>query len=341
MSERVRLPAGTSGLAFEDSVRRQEVMARLSSLFGRWGYIPVSLPIVDFYEVYRPLVEPRSVYRLTDREGDLLLLRNDATLFLARLLALHLSGIDEPLRLWYAEEVVTPVPSNHPVSDTGFQAGAEFLGLPEGEADWEIVALAAEALTSLGLTEYRIHLGSRALFHALIRQEGQELDRDLIRDVYRLSGPRWETLSRELQRLLTFIGSPEEALERHPYLESLEGMGFLVETFRILSRAGLGERLVIDLGEIGTWSYYSGLVFKAYVPGAHEAVVSGGRYDGLLRRFGIDAPSVGFSLQQGLAEALRRDTVVLERPSRARGEGWLERFADACRRRTAGERVVL
>lgn len=341
MPEMRKLPAGTMGLAFEDALKRLEIKNRLAELFQRWGYLPVATPIVDFYEVYRDWVNPQQVYRFTDREGDLLVLRSDATLFLARLLGLQLSEISHPLRLWYAEETIRHIAANHPVGNTGFQAGAEFLGLPQGEADWEIILLAAEALESLGLNNFRVHLGSRGLARALIEAEGHPLDRDLLRDIHRLSGPAWEQLSERLRNRLQIMGKPEHVAEQLQGFESSSDASFLFQSYENLSKAGLAGRLVIDLNEVGRLAYYTGLVFKIYVPGYHEAVVSGGRYDGLLKQFGIDAPSVGFSLQQGLIEVLHsvQDDPVL--PSQAQGANWTERVLDARRRRASGEAVIL
>ncbi len=341
MPEMGRLPAGTMGLAFEDAIRRLELRNRLAALFERWGYLPAATPIVDFYDVYREWVNPQHVYRFTDREGDLVVLRSDATLFLARLLGLQLSEISQPLRLWYAEETISHIPSNHPVGDTGFQAGAEYIGLPQGEADWEVIILASEALECLGLQDYRIHLGSRALARVLIEAEGQTWSKDLIRDIHRLSGPCWENLSANLRHQFQCIGEPDQIAQQLGPFASCPEAAFLLQSCDILRSAGLGERLVIDLNEVGLLSYYTGLVFKIYVPGYHEAVVSGGRYDGLLKKFGIEAPSVGFSLQQGLIEVLHGSPEPQAPPAAALGTSWLERLADARRRRAKGEKVVL
>jgi len=336
-----KLPSGTTGLAFEGAIKRLVLTQSLTQLFQSWGYLPVDTPIVDFYEVYRNLVRPQDVYRFTDREGDLVLLRNDATLFLARMLGLQLSEIKEPLRLWYAEETISHVPANHPVSDTGFQAGAEFIGAQEGEADWEIIVLASEALRRLGLTQFRIHLGSRALFHLLMEKEGIRVDDELIRDVHRLSGPAWEKLPAKVQDLLKLIGNLEQISAKLEELKELSATQFLFQTYEVLQKAGFHDQLVLDLSEIGRLPYYSGLVFKIYVPGYHEALVSGGRYDGLLKKFGIDSPSVGFSLQQGLIEVLESHSVHNGGTKRAVGNTWLERLANAQARRRQGEDVVL
>ena len=59
---------------------------------------------------------------------------------------------------------------------------------------------------------------------------------------------------------------------------------------------GLGGKLIIDLGLVQRNDYYTDLIFQGYTTGSGEAVLSGGRYDNLLREFGAPMPAVGFAL---------------------------------------------
>ena len=58
----------------------------------------------------------------------------------------------------------------------------------------------------------------------------------------------------------------------------------------------LDVRLHVDLGEVRGFDYYTGVRFQAFVPGASDAVLRGGRYDGLLARYGRPSPAVGFAV---------------------------------------------
>ena len=62
-----------------------------------------------------------------------------------------------------------------------------------------------------------------------------------------------------------------------------------------LQRRKLAQHLTIDLSEVRGLDYYTGIIFKIYVPGLGFEVGSGGRYDNLLKNFGCDLPSVGFT----------------------------------------------
>ena len=47
---------------------------------------------------------------------------------------------------------------------------------------------------------------------------------------------------------------------------------------------------------LNRYNYYTGVVFRAYTHGTGDAVVKGGRYNNLLKKFGKDAPSIGFAI---------------------------------------------
>ena len=83
-----------------------------------------------------------------------------------------------------------------------------------------------------------------------------------------------------------------------------------------------GERVQFDLGKTKNLNYYTGIVFEAYVEGVGKRVLSGGRYDTLLEKYGRNLPAVGFSIKlDALAEIGEmiqppKETVITYHPSR-------------------------
>ena len=59
---------------------------------------------------------------------------------------------------------------------------------------------------------------------------------------------------------------------------------------------GVAERVQIDLGLLRDLGYYSGAILEVYDPALGHVLGGGGRYDGLLKRFGVDLPAAGFAL---------------------------------------------
>jgi ATP phosphoribosyltransferase regulatory subunit len=112
----------------------------------------------------------------------------------------------------------------------------------------------------------------------------------------------------ELSRLYRFIGSAtelEELVSTMPSLSTSEhnALNHLHSLVEACEALGVGRRIRIDLSEVGNQNYHSGVVFRAYAPDLSSPLARGGRYDGLLSRFGFAAPSVGFSIMLRLVQA--------------------------------------
>jgi ATP phosphoribosyltransferase regulatory subunit len=75
----------------------------------------------------------------------------------------------------------------------------------------------------------------------------------------------------------------------------------LAEIYRLLRAYGLADSVLLDLGEVRGFDYYSGVHFEAYVSGLGAPLVGGGRYDQMLARFGYDCPATGFAFETGRA----------------------------------------
>ena len=87
----------------------------------------------------------------------------------------------------------------------------------------------------------------------------------------------------------------KEARELIRNARSVEALDHLEEIYSIFESLDLAHHLTIDLGEVRGFDYYTGILFRAYVPQLGFEVASGGRYDGLADTFGEDLPAVGFS----------------------------------------------
>ena len=70
----------------------------------------------------------------------------------------------------------------------------------------------------------------------------------------------------------------------------------LLTTLDLLATHGVDAYVMTDLGVLRDWGYYSGIVVEAYAPGVGRPVAMGGRYDGLIGRFGAPRPAVGAAI---------------------------------------------
>ena len=323
-ARRLQIPKGTEGLSFAEAYRHRSAVRLAEDLFTSWGYLPAQLAMADFFDSYRTLMSDeslQSVYRLVDREGELLMLRSDITLFLAKHLGAHAGKSAGPVRICYGDTILRYEDSEDISHNEFFQLGAELIGVPGSRGDIEIAALLGELISRLELPRPVLHIGSRRLFD-LVATEASPAERergissiidrewDLFREIIGIDGTMFEFIgsrdeyseARDNLVEYSFAGEGEKSRDAKTRRAVIDKSAIRCELERIDEIAEMLERLNapfdirIDLSELGSRSYYTGVVFSVYVDDAATAIASGGRYDDLLRHFGDHRPAVGFSL---------------------------------------------
>ena len=351
----LQLPQGAESFYLEDAHRHRRIMDRIEHVFESWGYLPIQTPVFDFFGVYEGLIpsrDARSIYRLIDREGDLLMLRYDNTLFLAKQMGLMLTEAELPVRVWYADTILRHQDAEDISNDEFFQTGVELIGKPGPDAELEVLVLLDRVLNEVHAPPRVVQLGSRALLHAIVDPEAAEAAGKLRRAVALrrrtevaelcVANGCSEDRAAFLAELFAFIGTPEEL---ETLLSTADAAGKLNELERDAlryveriaeeyARLELQAELRIDLSEVGSQPYHTGVVFNVYMEGLGSAVASGGRYDSLLSHFGFDAPAVGFSiLLRKVEQYLSIESAATEAAHAIQVEG--ENFADRLRQADA------
>ena len=360
----LQIPQGTESFYLEDAYRHRKLIDRVTELFYKWGYLPVQTPIVDYYDSYRALLTEnadRDIYRLIDRDGELLMLRSDVTLFLAKQMGMILKSEELPVRVYYADTILRHEAADDISQNEFFQTGIELIGRPDLDGELEVLGLLQETLATLGAQDTITHVGTRRLssgirarlgeaaerqlIHAVIMRQEDELSEILAdyptkqRDAY-LSLFRYIGDAAGLQSLRTSVAQDLGDEVTQALLE-------LEHVFAVLSELNLTDSFRVDLSEVGNQPYHSGIVFQSYMHNVAHPVASGGRYDGLLARFGLDAPSVGFSCMVRRIEERTKLTAQSDRSSglgtfaAAEGEDFAARFRSARKAREQGESIVL
>lgn len=320
-------PKGFRDYLFEESEAQTAVENRLSALFASRGYHSVVTPALEFMDVFtcpEPAIPIEQMYKLTDRNGRLLVLRPDITLPIARLAATRLQNMPRPVRLCYTEKVFKVNPGLNGRRDEVTQSGVELLGAAGKRADLEILKTAADALSVCGATEFKIEIGHAAVFKGLIAE--LDTDGDTAERVRRLIESKcYAALDDELDKLenqkiagilrrLPHLFGGGEVLEEAAALcgdicgDALQYLRDIYDTLQTMSLAG---RVDLDLGLVHSNTYYTGLLLRGYLFGSGVTVLSGGRYDHLLQQFGEPMPAIGFAVENdAVAELLCRQGAV-------------------------------
>jgi ATP phosphoribosyltransferase regulatory subunit len=197
-----------------------------------------------------------------------------------------------------------------------YQAGVELVGLPNPEGDAEMIAMTVEGLRALGLADFQLDVGQTDFFRGMLEDLGA--DPETARGLRSALGRKDVSA---LERRVGALGAPAAVAEALLALPSLYGRGDvleraerlvknarseaalanLAEVYRLLRLYGLADSVLLDLGEVRGFDYYSGVHFEAYVSGLGAPLVGGGRYDQMLARFGYDCPATGFAFEVGRA----------------------------------------
>jgi ATP phosphoribosyltransferase regulatory subunit len=291
---------------------RRRVEETAMSVFDRWSYEEITTPAVDYYVLFEHGMGPSEAqrsFRFTDNDGRMLTLRPDVTSSIARAAATLLTHRSRPLRLCYAAPVFKQqTPSAAEWRRENTQLGGELIGTAEASADLEILQVAAEILNRLGFEgRYCITINNVEIFNGLAEQFS--LDRDSRETIRRLidsrATPELERYSSETQirtvfsELIRLKGKREilqqaETLNSNPRAET--GLARLADLWQAIEANGLADSFEIDLGDVSSLDYYTGLSFKVFVNGAGLRIGGGGRYDGLISNFGRAEPAIGFVL---------------------------------------------
>ena len=301
-------PTGFVDLLPGQAQRRRELEQTILRGFAGWGYRLLETPAIELLSTVEMGMQPeaaRRLFKLADADGRMLALVGERTVPVARVVAGQLRQAPLPLRLCYLGATFEGHPSPGR-SRQGLQAGAELVGAGGPAADAEVVALAVEALTACGVEDFQVEVGHVGFFGGIMDGLG-ELQRMLVldalagRDLVELEAALAQTELRaaEQELLLRFPalrGGPEilEAAGRmvdNPV--SAAALSELTEVHRLLQAHGAGERVNLDLGAVRDFDYYSGVIFEVFAPGLGIPLAAGGRYDGMLQRFGYPQPATG------------------------------------------------
>lgn len=306
----INTPEGTRDRLFAECRDRREVQRALTALFGRRGYAEVSTPEVEFYDLFLQSGNPmpqEAMLKLIDRSGRILVMRPDCTAPIARVAATKLKTLPLPQRLYYDQTVFRSRPEHRGGSSEIAQCGVELLGAAGEKADLEMVALAVDALRACGVERFHLELGHAGFFRSLAAR--MEMDGGTVETMRQLiEGKNFAALNDLLEpyrgqsacaalgKLSRLFGGVEVLDEAEALAGADSALTYLRGLYGALEAAGYGSCLRFDLGLVHQIDYYTGVVFRGYVEGAGDAVLSGGRYDGLVAAFGRSAPATGFAI---------------------------------------------
>lgn len=317
MTPAVSLPQGVRDILPSEAARINAAQAGILSVFDSHGFQRLITPLLEYVDVLSlgmgPNLKERVLKFIDPSTGRVVAIRPDITAQIARVVAMRMRDYPLPLRLCYNENVLRYLEPREGKSREVLQIGAEYISaVADPVADAEMIVMAAEALKAIGLKNFKIDIGDVGFLRIIIERLGiTEAERLTIRDAIAIKdtsgldeilsglGSRISDGDRKLLlNLTTFYGEEEVISKAASFttdpaaLRSLENLSKVVA---IIIEKGFKDSVTIDLGEVRGFDYYTGIIFEGFASGVGKPILSGGRYDSLLEKYGYPCAATGFA----------------------------------------------
>ena len=324
-------PSGFRDVLSDEALVRERVVHAVQQVFAARGYVPIETPTLEVMDVMQAGGRlPGSPFRFFDARGDLLAMRPDVTLQVARMCATRLADVEGPLRFRYTQRVFREAETEmQATAREHTQIGIECIGVAGTQADAEVVSLLAQALEAAGVRSFSLAIATVGVLRALLDRSGaQPAWRAQVLEAYhasnfveldRLTDAAFLAASPDAAgvapayaqavRALARIRGGREAIDQVRALVAPlgceDGLDDFACTYDALAEAGLAERILVDFSVMSSFDYYTGIVFEAYAPQVGTPLGSGGRYDNMIGAYGTPRPAAGFAffLEQALVAA--------------------------------------
>ena len=314
ISETWLLPDGVADVLPEQAQVIESLRRKSLDFLASRGYQLVYTPFIEYIESLSSLSESNqdldlATFKVIDQlSGRLLGVRADMTPQVARIDA-HVHPVEGVARYCYAGTVLHTKPRGFNSSRAPLQLGAELFGSDSIDADVEMVDLMISLIQEAGLADgIHLDLGHVGLFRSLVAQAGlSKVAEQQLSDLYqRKALPELEEFTADLKFGQDFYAlgryaSDLDALQANLSAEVLANPAFK-RAFDVLQTTkeevqtrwpnlGIG----IDVVELRSYHYHTGLMYAVYAPNRAAALAQGGRYDGIGEHFGRARPATGFS----------------------------------------------
>lgn len=281
------LPSGFYDLLPDDAAMESGCVTGLLGAFSAFGYEQVSPPLMEFEESLfdgRGEELAKQTFRVLDPVSkNMMGMRADMTLQVARIASSRLAAMPRPLRLCYAGQILQTVPEALRSERQLTQAGIELIGSDALQADIEIITIAAWSLEALGITDITIDINLPGLVAELCPEAKNDLalqtkikDAVTRKDVEMIAKLP-VAASNTLAQLVSAAGPAAKALAVLDTLKIPQAAALRELTQRV-ARSCPALALTIDPIEYRGFDYHNGISFSIFARGLRYELGRGGRY---------------------------------------------------------------
>ncbi len=309
-------------MTFKETVfeNDEKIVFKLRELYAKYGYAKYRMSKFEEYDLYvrnKDFLVSENIITFTDVDGKLMALKPDVTLSIIKN-SRDVTGVQ---KMYYNENVYRASKETRAFKEI-MQTGLEAFGEIDSYCISEVVLLAAKSLACIS-DDYILdisHMGivSEALDGIDVSEKGRkELVKALgekniagISAVCREEGID-ESAADFIKMLVSIYGAPTEVIAKLKTIARGEkfdaAIGELEDIASVLEENHCLDKTKIDFSVVNDMSYYSGVVFKGFVNGVPEGVLSGGQYDNLMKKMSRKNGAIGFAVYLDVLERIYDD----------------------------------
>lgn len=286
---------------FRAADRAEQIILNCREIYTKYGFRRFIMSKFEDYDLYagnKNFLISDNVLTFTDRSGRLKALKPDVTLSIVN----NIGKSDSlPIKLFYNENVYRPDESGHEFREI-MQLGLESIGSDDLYSTAEVIMLAEMSLNEISADHILdiSHMGllnvltgganveNVSLLTSAISRRSTDTIRELVAD--ESYADMLCCLVSEYAPVNTVLSKLSDILPQCAALDELKGI------CKVLTSLSLDKNVYLDFSLVNDVSYYNGIIFKGFISGISSAVLSGGRYDPLLSRFGHSCGACGFAI---------------------------------------------
>ena len=289
-------------------INENSIVSNLINIYERFGFKKIKLSKFEDYNLYnnnKDFLQTEHILTFMNLNGNLKSLRPDVTLSIVK--KVLKDNEKETQKIYYIEDIYKIVSNEYEEIP---QVGVEIIGKLNKYSNLEIISMAIESLKSIN-EDYILEISNIDFISAIFDEIGinENLKIEILKNIYGKNKHDLEKLldknikSEYKKYILSFIelsGNYKYILKKLKSLiinkkmqksyEELKSLSFVFELYNNF------DKILLDFSIESQLGYYNGIIFKGYIKGNNDIILSGGRYDKLLNKFNSNKNAIGFAI---------------------------------------------
>ena len=289
-------------------INENSIVSNLINIYERFGFKKIKLSKFEDYNLYnnnKDFLQTEHILTFMNLNGNLKSLRPDVTLSIVK--KVLKDNEKETQKIYYIEDIYKIVSNEYEEIP---QVGVEIIGKLNNYSNLEIISMAIESLKSIN-KNYILEISNidfiSAIFDEINLEENLKIE--ILNNIYLKNKHDLEKLLNKnvdckyKKYILSFIelsGNYKDILKKLKSLiinkkmqksyEELKSLSFVFELYNNF------DKILLDFSIESQLGYYNGIIFKGYIKGNNDIILSGGRYDKLLNKFNSNKNAIGFAI---------------------------------------------